>query len=189
MKKNFNRRSTFLHRGALPGPFLCFGGLLMAVVAIAAPRGPFQPEETNGSWTATGSLATARFEHTATLLPNGMVLVAGGDDASGNLLASAELYDAATGSWSATGSLSVARIDHTATLLPNGLVLIAGGSDRRGYSASAELYNPSSGSWTPTGSLNVARSDHTATLLPDGKVLVVGGIRNDFKPDRERRTI
>ena len=109
------------------------------------------------SWTATGSLNTARYFHTATLLPNGMVLVAGGL-ALAALLASAELYDPASGTWTATGSLNTARYLHTATLLPNGKVLVAGG---RGSSirpsASAELYDPASGTWTATGSLNTAR--------------------------------
>ena len=82
----------------------------------------------SGTWTATGSLATARADHTATLLPNGKVLVAGGY-CSGGYLASAELYDPASGTWTATGSLATARIRHTATLLPNGKVLVAGGDD------------------------------------------------------------
>ena len=83
----------------------------------------------SGTWTATGSLATARSAHTATLLPNGKVLVAGGYNGSGSL-ASAELYDPASGTWTATGSLATARIAHTATLLPNGKVLVAGGYNR-----------------------------------------------------------
>jgi hypothetical protein len=180
VKRKFNVRST-LHAGGLSSPFFWFAGVLMASAALGAASGPFQSEGRDGSWTATGSLVTARFEHTATLLPNAKVLVAGGANVSGNLLASAELYDPASGSWTATGNLNVARIDQTATLLPNGFVLIAGGSDRRGYSASAELYDPASGSWTLTGSLHVARSAHTATLLPNGKVLVAGGIGIDLK--------
>ena len=128
----------------------------------------------SGTWTATGSLATARDDHTATLLPNGKVLVAGGYDGSGTL-ASAELYDPASGTWTATGSLATARYRHTATLLPNGKVLVAGGSDNSGALASAELYDPASGTWTATGSLATARDCHTATLLPNGKVLVAGG--------------
>ena len=80
----------------------------------------------SGTWTATGSLATARDYHTATLLPNGKVLVAGGVDNT-DVLASAELYDPASGTWTATGSLATARYYHTATLLPNGKVLVAGG--------------------------------------------------------------
>ena len=81
------------------------------------------------TWTATGSLNTARFSHTATLLQNGMVLVAGGTGSDDTVSASAELYDPASGTWTATGSLNTARHDHTATLLQNGMVLVAGGDD------------------------------------------------------------
>ncbi len=129
----------------------------------------------SGSWTATGSLNTARVAHTATLLPNGKVLVAGGQN--GSALTSAELYDPASGSWTATGSLNTARYDHTATLLPNGKVLVAGGTNDT-YLASAELYEPASGTWTATGDLGTARYNYTATLLPNGKVLVAGGYNN-----------
>src|SRR5262249_56054413 len=93
-------------------------------------------------WTATGSMATARANHTATLLLNGQVLVAGGYDFP-NLLASAELYDPATGVWAATGSMATARSLHTATLLPNGKVLVVGNYGFPGPPlASAELYDP-----------------------------------------------
>jgi hypothetical protein len=84
-------------------------------------------------WEYTGSLKTARFHHTATLLPDGRVLVAGGEDQK-NALASAELYDPATGTWSVTGSLNTARDSHTATLLPNGMVLVA--EEEKPYPAS-----------------------------------------------------
>ena len=104
----------------------------------------------SGTWTATGNLNTARSEHTATLLPDGKVLVAGG--LNGGVLASAELYDPASGTWTATGSLNSARDQHTATLLPDGKVLVAGGTTAA--LASAELYDPVSGTWTATGSLS-----------------------------------
>src|ERR1041385_7501526 len=139
---------------------------------------------TSGSWTATGSLAVARYVHTATLLPNGKVLVAGGYN--GSYLTSAELYDPATGTWTATGSLSTARDSPTATLLSNGKVLVAGGNNGSSYLASAELYDPASGTWTATGNLTTARDSHTATLLPNGKVLVAGGLNNsDFVASAE----
>jgi hypothetical protein len=83
----------------------------------------------SGTWTVTGSLNTARYAHTATLLPNGMVLVAGGIDSSLNHLNSAELYDPVSGTWTVTGSLNTARDLHTATLLYNGMVLVTGGAD------------------------------------------------------------
>jgi hypothetical protein len=119
----------------------------------------------------TGSLNTPRGQHTATLLPNGQVLVTGG---LGNILApnSAELYDPARGTWSVTGSLNTPRSGHTATLLLNGTVLVIGGD---GGHNSVELYDPATGTWSVTGSLNTPRSGHTATLLHNGQVLVTGG--------------
>lgn len=129
------------------------------------------------TWSATGSLATKRENHTATLLPNGKVLVTGGDAGFGsNVINSSELYDPATGLWATTGSLATARTRHTATLLANGKVLVVGGTDINGtLISSAELYDPATGLWTTTGSLNTARNGHTATLLPNGKVLVCAG--------------
>jgi N-acetylneuraminic acid mutarotase len=98
-----------------------------------------------GTWSLTGSLSTARYSNSTTLLPNGNVLVAGGFN--GDLedsLASAELYDPATGTWSTTGSLNTSRGGHAATVLPNGMVLVAGGWTGFGdlIIASAELYDP-----------------------------------------------
>ena len=128
-----------------------------------------------GTFTGTGSLNTARDVHTATLLPNGQVLVNGGYNSTG-ILASAELYDPGTGAWTATGSLNTAREYHTATLLPNGRVLVNGGDNSAtGYLASAELYDSGTGAWTATGSLVTAREYYPATLLPNGRVLVSGG--------------
>ena len=131
------------------------------------------------AWAATGGMTEARTLHTATLLLNGKVLVAGGkigpkEDRSA---ASAELYDPGTGTWSATGSMHGAREGQTATLLQDGTVLVAGGSSSGGgyASATAELYDPGKGTWTATADEFVAGNGHTATLLSDGKVLVVGG--------------
>ena len=88
-------------------------------------------------WTATGALSTNRAYGTATLLPNGKVLIAGGT--YGGTLASAELYDSTSGTWTATASLATARYLHTATLLPNGKLLVEGGENFIGALASAEL--------------------------------------------------
>lgn len=130
------------------------------------------------SWTSTGSMRSARASHTAVLLPNGYVLVAGGTNNNVPLAAS-ELYNSAAGSWSPTGSMNVARTSARAVLLPNGTVLTMGGcigSDCLGSTtASAEIYSPSTGRWTTTGSMLKGRAEFVAVLLPSGKVLVAGG--------------
>ena len=95
-----------------------------------------------GIWTVTGSMAIGRVFHTATLLPNGQVLVASGFNRRHEIVR-AELYDPATGIWTTTDSLNPARWSHTATLLRNGKVLVSGGRTRgggEGVLASAELY-------------------------------------------------
>jgi Galactose oxidase, central domain len=184
MKKQLNASvKAYLLRGA------CYLILLVAVCVIPFALGQRATtkqsavatlstgdDPASGTWTVTGSLNTARYYHTATLLSNGMVLVAGGLECCSPNSASAELYDPASGTWTLTGSLNLARNSHTATLLPNGTVLVAGGFDSTfNASASAELYDPTSGTWTATDNLNNARVYHTATLLPNGMVVVTGG--------------
>src|SRR5580698_1355176 len=122
----------------------------------------------------TGNMSMARSDATATLLNNGMVLIAGGM-ASGAYLSEAELYNPASGTFTGTGNMTTARELHSATLLNNGMVLIAGGYNSSGFLSSAELYNPVSGTFTATGSLNTPRRLFPAILLQDGAVLVAGG--------------
>lgn len=122
-----------------------------------------------GAFTSTGNMALSRVFHTATLLPNGNVLITGGRDAS------AELYDPSSGKFALAGSMSVGRSSHTATLLANGKVLLAGGQNVSGTLATCELYDPTSGTFTDTGMMATPREEHTATLLPNGKVLITGG--------------
>lgn len=146
----------------------------------------------------TSTLAP-RISHTATLLPDGKVLIVGGSKCDVNgcsfdlfrqsfpfdrLLSSAELYDPATETFSATGSMSIARAFQSATSLNNGTVLVTGGlNPGGGAGAPAEIYDPATGSFTRVGDMAQGRLQHTASLLADGRVLIAGGLvgnANDF---------
>jgi hypothetical protein len=140
--KRFSHTETLLASGNL----LVAGGqdkIGLRGVAIASAE-VYDP--TTGIWSSTGNLNNARLKHTATLLPDGKVLVASGYNSYGVDVPSAELYDPATRAWSTTGSLNTARWGHTATLLPNGMVLVVAGLP--GYLASAELYDPGIAAFT-----------------------------------------
>lgn len=169
------------------------GGVILANVnpkIIVDPDVPLSSAElydpATGAFSSTGSMGTAREWHVSTLLPNGKVLVAGGNNAPSNLplapLASTEIYDPATGAFTATGSMTAARYNPTATLLANGKVLLAGGFDGFSILSSAELYDPAAGTFSATSSMAFTVFNGTATRLPDGKILFAGGIDASFIP-------
>ena len=131
------------------------------------------------------SMHDRRADHTATLLPDGRVLIAGGMVENGVFLSSAELFDPAKGTFDATASMQSRRVGHSATLLPNGKILIAGGLAGRifeggpGVVATAEIYDPATGHFTPSPPMSTPRTGHAAVLLRNGKVLVAGGAGSD----------
>lgn len=169
----------------------------IAAILVAAVAGnpSMGMAQAGGGFKPAGKMNAFRVGQTATVLPNGKILIVGGRD---NVtpsafpidcfpytnLASSELYDPSTGVSTASGSMSRARVWHTATLLGDGKVLIVGGDSINpsefndcvplGLTPSAELYDPSTGRFTNIENVTELKSEHTATLLRDGKVLFVG---------------
>jgi Bacterial Ig-like domain (group 2)/Galactose oxidase, central domain len=174
----FGHTATLLPNGMV----LLAGGFLNSFWGYGAStsdNGAGLYDSTTGVFSGTGNMTANRGDHTATLLVNGKVLIAGGadQDQTGTGLASAELYDASTGTFTQTGSMVAGRFLHTATQLQNGKVLIVGGALTSASDpvATAEIYDPATGTFTMTGAMATAREQHTATLLADGRVLIVGG--------------
>ena len=133
-----------------------------------------------GTFHSTGSMSTFRDHHTATLLADGRVLVAGGGGEGYASSTSADLFQPAAGTFQPTGSMREGRWLHTASLLRDGRVLVVGGrSPADATYATAELYDARSGTFSPTGSMTDGRQQHTATVLPDGRVLIAGGAWSD----------
>jgi uncharacterized delta-60 repeat protein len=170
-----NHTATLLPNGQV----LVTGGLSFSNgnFTVVAAAELFDP--VSGTWTNTGPMNAPRYQHTATLLANGKVLVAGGYGTNG-ILASAEVYDPVTRTWTNTVSLLVGTYQHTATLLPNGQVMVTGGETPFGVAGTVEFYDPAGGTWNVVAfsGLNTYRRYHTATLLPNGKVLVAGGFND-----------
>jgi hypothetical protein len=158
-----------------------FTDIARAVVATAEIFDP-----TLAAFIPIAPMSAARAQHTATLLSNGRVLMAGGERDGTTSLSSTELYDPSPGveRFLAASPMTVPRQGHTATLLQDGRVLMTGGYDGIGgqYVAPAEIYDPASGRFSATGNLLTRRQAHTATRLADGRVLVIGGVGADGRP-------
>ena len=153
----------------------------LALALCLAPAAAQKPTAI-GAFEPVGDPLAARTQHTATLLADGRVLIAGGADGNRGTHASVEIYDPASRSFSFAGMLQSARYAHSATLMPDGRVLIAGGNDANGAAqSSAEWFDPASGTSTAAGDLGTAQVGHSATLLRDGRVLIAGGLDFDSR--------
>jgi hypothetical protein len=174
--------ATLLHNGTV----LIAGGGYSCGIGTSCPAPTAELyDPTASTFSPTGSPFYAHSAGTATLLNNGMVLLAGGDPQGPNdtldpvILQATELYDPSKGIFSGASvtGLNTGRVNHTATLLNDGQVLIVGGEDINNHPlASAELFDPATGAFTFTGSMSTARVAQTATLLNNGQVLIVGGL-------------
>lgn len=133
-------------------------------------------DPTIGSFSLTGAMTSARQGPTATLLPDGRVLITGGVDNDGVVLDSAELYDPMTGTFSPVGQMTTSRYGHLAAALGDGDVLIAGGIDNAGSSLkSAEVFDANSGSFTAIKTMPHDRFRVGATVLTSSTILIAGG--------------
>jgi len=159
----------WLEKNNKPFVALLAAGATLAIAMLVDASSSPQVEQ-------VGQMAIHRSDHKATALSDGRVLITGGRNTAGIVIADAEIFDPDTGESSAVAPMATARVDHTATLLKDGRVLITGGSNATGTLNSAEIFDPSTGTFSAvSGRLNMARARHTATLLSSGKVLIAGG--------------
>jgi PKD repeat protein len=176
---------TILLNGLIPEPHAIAS---QSLVLTSAPARHLRQAETYNEFVGSrstsvfvgvGGMSRPRSGHTATLLEDGRVLIAGGWNEEAQGLATAEIYNPLTKRFTPTGNLTP-RYRHSATRLQDGKVLIVGGyfssGGTTGLLSSAELYDPATGFFTDVGSLSLGRYDHTATLLESGEVLIVGGV-------------
>jgi hypothetical protein len=177
VSKNIANRTAV---SLLDGGVLLIGGSGPQVIPVVSTD---RFNATTLEWRQAGALGHVRVGHTATLLHDGRVLVAGGITCckAGNVpeffASSAEIYDPATDSFTDTGSMAAPRGLHAAALLADGRVLVMGGAadDELSPPLTAEIYDPVTGQFSPAGSLQVPRDSHAAVTLTDGRVLVIGG--------------
>src|SRR5439155_2808421 len=135
------------------------------------------------TWAATGSMTTPRLNHAATLVPDGRVLVTGGQSNGGLglYLDTAEAYEPVTGQWTAVASMSSPRAFHAMVTLPNGKAAVTGGSVGQSSATdlpllnSVELFDPTIDQWQAAPPMQITRASHSTTVLANGLLLVAGG--------------
>jgi hypothetical protein len=168
-----NRLRLFVIASIVLGFIVCIG------VADAAFRAAVSPKSHLGAITSGAPMLNPRSGQSATLLPDGKVLIAGGMRRNQDFYKSAELYDPATGKFQATGDMAERRVGHLAVLLRSGKVLVAGGWSGHTGTDSAELYDPATGAFTTIAKMTARRGRPCATMLANGDVLITGGVDHD----------
>ncbi|MEI7475178.1 MAG: kelch repeat-containing protein [bacterium] len=201
MKKKFNisRLINLIRKSKIL--MICSLIFLLCIVGCAIPSNsnPTSINDTEmlGHFEKAGSLKIGRYDHTATLLQDGRILIIGGrGGAEHSTLNQAEIYDPTTKKSTKIGRINVARCNHTATLLKDGRVLITGGTGQGNQynMASAEIFDPVTNTFKKLPDMNYKRSEHSAILLPNGKILISGGraagnTAELFDPETERFSI
>lgn len=161
------------------GDVLIVGGIASSVTGAPLATAELY-NSASGTFSALGSMNTAHANHTATLLADGKVLIAGGSNqppiTRNSVTAVAELYDPSSRTFAVTGTMQAPREFQQATRLSNGEVLMAGGDDSLSILASTEVYEPTSGTFRTDATMAVPRNNFTSALLNNGAVLVTGGL-------------
>ena len=173
---------------------MAFAGVLLVVVAMSAcgsSDGPAEPIEPSPPPTTVkitptpvradedslGAMIHSRVDHSATLLPDGRVLVVGGMDAAFMPLRTAEVFDPQTNEWTNAGEMRQARTEHSAALLEDGRVMVTGGMNENLETiGTTEIFDPETGDWSEYESMRTMRRGHYTLSLHDGRVAVVGGV-------------
>ncbi len=154
------------------GQVLVTGGRYYLINATAYHNTSYFYDPSANSWTAAAALPNARADHSASLLPNGRLLISGGTN--GSALADCQLYDPNSNAWAQADALNQSRYRHTALLLPSGSLLALGGYDGANARASVERFDPANGRRDAGDTLEFLSTPSTATVLPNGRVLVTG---------------
>ena len=162
----------------LPDGRVLVAGGASGFFAFLSSAEVFNPQTNSFSSAGLGAMSSARFAAAAAALPDGRVLVAGGQENGSSILSSAEVFNPQTNSFSAVGPMGSARFGPAAAPLPDGRVLVAGGTSGAGFLSSAEVFNPQTNSFSSAGigAMGSARFGPAAAPLPDGRVLVTGGL-------------
>lgn len=190
----FNHSAALLHDGRV----LVAGGEFVGVETAGVLDTAQLFDPSTNRWQATTPMHHARAYHASALLPDGRVLVAGGQDAAGDSMTSVEVWDPATSQWTESAPLPVAHHNesNSAVALTDGRVLVAGGSNSQGVgpamlSAATQVFDPRTGRWSLGPPLPQGRNDHVVVALADGRVLVAGGQvwRDDVLPPNPTSTV